>query len=559
MIAVELLLLAAPVAPLGVALAAMATPARADAPRVALALALALAALPGLLAGLSLAVATAPVRVATPGFLFGAQLGLEPALGAPMAAVALVWALAALHGAARDPASDGSRTRRYAVCFGFAMAGQMATFVARDIASFYVGFAALSFAGYGLVAHYAHAAAARAARIYIAFVVLGELALFAALALISSAQGGGLATPVGVAAPASAAVWWLLAIGFGVKAGLVPLHGWLPLAHPVAPVPASAALSGATLKAGLVGLMLFAPAAQAPPGFGATLLALGLTGGFGGALMATLQRDAKTALAWSSVSQMGLALALWGAAADGRAAPDAAAAALGLFIVHHALAKASLFLAVDPGVPRRVGLVLAALPALSLTGAPLTLGYAAKSAVDAALEPGPVATLFATAAFATALAMGRTLWLLSSKPAQPSSPRAVAVAAAVGALLAAPFLLGVGATPQDAASAMLATAPALTCVVIAVALARAGARAPDWAAADPMLYAAPLGAAARFVATTFVSFVGAIDAARGAAVNALRGVAMRFAEEPTEESEEVVWLVAAVGALVAFTAFALVA
>jgi formate hydrogenlyase subunit 3/multisubunit Na+/H+ antiporter MnhD subunit len=544
------LLFAAPLVPLAAAALAFAVPA--GLVRVALAL----AALPGVAAGLIVAGAAAPVRIAAPGFLFGAEVGIEPALGWPMAAVATVWGLAALHGLASGEA--GPAARRYALCFGIAMAGQMATFVARDLASFYVGFAALSFAGYGLVAHRGGAAATRAARIYVAFVVFGELALFAALALIAAAQGGGLATPLDAGIAPSALAYWLLAAGFGVKAGLAPLHAWLPLAHPVAPVPASAALSGATLKAGLVGLLLFAPVADAPAGFGEALLTLGLIGGFGGAALAALQRDAKTALAWSSVSQMGLALALWGAAASGRAAPEAAAAALALFIVHHALAKAALFLVVEPGMPRRLALAVAALPALSLTGAPLTLGYAAKAATGAALGEGPLAMVFAAAAFGTALAMARALWLMAAKPAEPDNLRALAVvSAAVALLVAAPAALGAGVIPKDPAGAGIAAAPALVALALAAALSRLGVQPPGFATADPVAFAAPLRTVVSGAFRTFDALVSAIESMRREARATLGRTEAGSVGRKVSDGEHSGWLVAGLVGLAALAALTL--
>jgi formate hydrogenlyase subunit 3/multisubunit Na+/H+ antiporter MnhD subunit len=58
---------------------------------------------------------------------------------------------------------------------------------------------------------------------------------------------------------------WLLLAGFAVKLGILPLHLWLPLAHPVAPVPASAILSGVIVKAGLIGWLRFVPALPDDP------------------------------------------------------------------------------------------------------------------------------------------------------------------------------------------------------------------------------------------------------------------------------------------------------
>ena len=70
------------------------------------------------------------------------------------------------------------------------------------------------------------------------------------------------------AAPGRDLIIGLLLAGFGLKAGLVPLHVWLPLAHPAAPMPASAVLSGAIIKAGIIGLIRFLPRGGALPEWG---------------------------------------------------------------------------------------------------------------------------------------------------------------------------------------------------------------------------------------------------------------------------------------------------
>lgn len=466
-----LVLMAVPVLPLVAAAIAMAAPRRLSM------MGLAFAALPALWAGLLAGGAEAVL----PGFLFGARLGLAPDMAPLLAAVALVWGAAALHG--RTEIADAPDSRRYKACFGIAMAGQFAALLAQDMPSFYAGFAALGFAAYGLVAHKGTAQAFRAARVYIVFVVLGELALFAAFALIAAAQTG-FAVPLETGVAPSALAWWLLLFGFGVKAGLVPLHVWLPLAHPVAPVPASAALSGATLKAGLVGLLVFTPPAlSAPPLVGEAMVVLGFLGAFGGALLGVTQRDAKVVLAYSSVSQMGLALALLGAAAGGWAEPAAVRTAVLLFAVHHALAKAALFLGVAPGMPKRVALGLLALAALSLTGAPLTPGYAAKAATGAA-APG-LADLMTLAAWGTAALMARTLWLVAHlPPTRPRPAQATAFLLVVGAMLLLPLGLGANVVPKDLGSAVLALAPALTALALGVLLLRLRRQWPAVAPGD---------------------------------------------------------------------------
>ncbi|MFP4003999.1 MAG: proton-conducting transporter membrane subunit [Alphaproteobacteria bacterium] len=264
-------------------------------------------------------------------------LRLDPDFAPFLLAAALIWAAAAIH--SRQSVGGAANARRYAIFFGLAMTGNIGLVIADNMVAFYVGFSVMSLAVYGLVAHKGTAETDRASRIYMWLAVAGELTLFAAILLISSAQDGTLPPRLTGAAPSGAAAWLVL-IGCGIKAGLVPLHVWLSLAHPVAPVPASAALSGAMLKAGIIGMLLLVPPELGTPeGFGEIMILTGLAGAFGGAVYGTMQRDLKTALAYSSLSQMGLALTALGAAYAGLAQAGAAAAALALFAIHHGPAK----------------------------------------------------------------------------------------------------------------------------------------------------------------------------------------------------------------------------
>src|SRR5690606_10160568 len=115
-------------------------------------------------------------------------------------------------------------------------------------ASFYFFFALMTYSAYGLVVHQRSPEAWRAGRTYIILAVLGEVALLAGILLAAAAIGTSdlSQAPTGIArAEYRSLIIALLSAGFGVKASLLGLHVWLPLAHPVAPTPASAALSGA--------------------------------------------------------------------------------------------------------------------------------------------------------------------------------------------------------------------------------------------------------------------------------------------------------------------------
>lgn len=141
----------------------------------------------------------------------------------------------------------------------------------------------------------------------------------------------------------------------------------MPQAHPAAPVAASAILSGAIVKAGLAGFLLFLP----PGAFGMALVVPGLAGVFGAALCGLAQSNPKTMLAYSAISQMGLMPDLIG----GGAAPLVVA----FHAVHHGLARGGLFLSVGAVRTSRRGwrvLLLggATVAALSIAGLPLSGG-----------------------------------------------------------------------------------------------------------------------------------------------------------------------------------------
>lgn len=341
----------------------------------------------------------AGVALTLPPVFMGLHLALDAPGQAFLLLTSLLWLLAGTFAGsyhARDPHREGF--------FGFfvlTMTGNLGLVVAADVLSFYLFFAVMTFAGYGLVVHRGDQPARRAGRIYIVMAILGEVLLLAALLALGWAgqeiplfgdelgrawsvlQKGGWGSAVAV----------LVVAGFGVKAGVVPLHLWLPLAHPVAPTAASALLSGVMIKAGLLAWLRHLPADLAFPEVGALLAAVGVFTAFYGVAVGLAQDDAKTVLAYSSVSQMGyMALGVGLLLRDPGWAPVGLLAVV-FFALHHGMTKAALFLAV--GVGDRVGggrsrrasfvLVGAALPALVLAGAPLTTGATSKGLIKSAL------------------------------------------------------------------------------------------------------------------------------------------------------------------------------
>ena len=361
------LLVAAPVLPGVLAAACISASVRRWMP-----LLLILAPLPALLAALT-ATGAPPVTIRSG--IVPVTLALDLPAALLLGTAALLWIGAAAYAAVER--GGGVHSARFAVCWLLTLAGSCGVFIAADLASFFLAYALVSIPAYGLVAYDDTAPARRAGAIYMAFTVLGETVLLIAFVLLKvGVHDGSLAIhDVMAALPASpwrAAALALLIAGFGMKIALVPLHMWMPLTYRAAPIPAAAVLSGAAVKAGVIGLIRFLPLGVPAPGAGEVLAAVGLLGAFYGVAVGITQPHPKTVLAYSSISQMGLIAAVLGA---GLAAGDTQTGlATAFYAAHHVLAKGALFLAVG------VAAVHGAPPALAGPGARGRAGARARRA-----------------------------------------------------------------------------------------------------------------------------------------------------------------------------------
>lgn len=190
--------------------------------------------------------------------------------------------------------------------------------------------------------------------VYLIAAHLGAVLLIAFFALLWQQSGSTLFSVMAMKAPANVSALFLLALfGFGAKAGLAPLHVWLPEAHPAAPSHVSALLSGAMLNAGLYGIIraldFFGPAQNMPGWWGWLLMAAGLVTALVGILKALAQSHLKRLLAYSSVENMGLMIMGAGIGLVGIHTGSAWTAALGfsgcLFhMLNHSAFKGLLFL-----------------------------------------------------------------------------------------------------------------------------------------------------------------------------------------------------------------------
>ena len=146
-------------------------------------------------------------------------------------------------------------------------------FVAADLLTFYLVYALVSVPAYYLIADDEDAGSSRAGGVYMAFTLLGEAVLLIAFVMLAAGEPGGSLDIRAVVAALPASPWRdaalaLLILGFGMKIALAPLNGWMPLAYTAAPIPAAAVLSGAAVKAGVIGLIRFLPLERGLAGLG---------------------------------------------------------------------------------------------------------------------------------------------------------------------------------------------------------------------------------------------------------------------------------------------------
>jgi formate hydrogenlyase subunit 3/multisubunit Na+/H+ antiporter MnhD subunit len=393
----------------------------------------------GARANLSFLLAAAPVpallvaiigrdaRFAMPG-PFRLTLALDGPGAMLLGAASILWIAAGLYAPAYW--QGGSKLPRAALWWLLTLTGSLGVFAADDLVSFYLLFSLVSLAAYGLVVLDGNSSVRRAGAVYVAFAVLGEAFLLMAFVLLASAEPqGSLAIPDVVAAlPWSPWRDWtiaLLILGFGTKMAQLPLHVWMPLSYRATPIPAVAALSGAAVKAGVIGLIRFLPFDMGSVPWGEALTILGFASAFYGVAIGITQTHPKTILAYSSISQMGVIAAVlgMGLAASRASVPTEVA----FYAVGHLLAKGGLFLLV--GIVAATGrwrlitiLIPAAIVALGIAGLPLTGGGLAKLAVKDALGYGLAGTLGKLSAVASALLMFHFLRQLTGLAASADQP-----------------------------------------------------------------------------------------------------------------------------------------
>ncbi len=368
--------------------------------------------LPALLAAIVVPEAT---RVSSSWLLFSGNWSLDTTRATLLTAMSLVWCIGGWH--ALTSAETRDRLPSLVLPWTAALAGNMWAAVAHDIGGFYSGFAVMSFAAYALIVHRDTAGARTAGRVYLVFTVLGEMAILCGL-LIASHDGAGDSLE-GVAAAISTGqdpelISALLLTGFGVKCALLGVHFWLPAVYTNAPSPVRVVLGGAMINAGVLGWLATLPIGSSV----ATPLALplviaGLVAALGAALLGVMKTRAATVLAYSSISQMGLISVLLGVALSAFGARTELLAAITVFAAHHGITKGALFVSIDAIESQSRHWPLFVLPALALTGAPLTSGALSKLMMKHAVYDVGWSWLspwLSVAAIGTTVLMARALW-----------------------------------------------------------------------------------------------------------------------------------------------------
>ena len=370
---------------------------------------------------------------------------------------------------------------------------------AGSVTTFLLAWELMAAASLVLVLSEHHRGAVRSAGAFYAVMTqLGFASILLALVVLSAAGGGDsfatiAARSSGISPPARTAVFLLTLMGFGSKAGLLPLHAWLPRAHPEAPSPVSALMSAAMVNMGIYGiirvdLQILGPG---PHWWRLTLMVFGALSAVFGVLQASVATDLKRLLAYSTTENMGLVTLALGAATllssygAHQVAAMAMTAAL-LLILSHAAFKTLAFLAAGSVLaatglrdldklgglarPMPATTVMFGIAALGASGLPLGAGFVGEWLLLQSLIHSPHDN--------------NTLLALT----MPLSVGAVALTTGLGiAAMVKAFGVGFLARPRSAAAQAAREAPAsmLAAMTLAAAACMVFAVAP--AALSPVL------------------------------------------------------------------------
>lgn len=319
---------------------------------------------------------------------------------------ALMWAVSGIF--STEYMAHYKSKASYYCFFWITFFATIGVFLSADLYTTFIFFEMMSFTSFVWVIFDGTRESVRAAKTYLSVAVIGGLVMLMGLLLLQDLCGTLMMEELKEAAQRAVqegekarlyAAGACLLFGFGAKAGCFPLHIWLPKAHPVAPAPASALLSGILTKTGVFGIIVISCQIFGDDSWwGLLITGLGLVTMFLGALLAMFSINLKRTLACSSVSQIGFILTgvgMYSMLAAAGENPVLAARGAFLHMVNHSFFKLTLFLCAGAvfmnlhqldlneirGFGRRKP-VLAfcfAMGALGISGVPLWSGYASKT------------------------------------------------------------------------------------------------------------------------------------------------------------------------------------
>ncbi len=244
----------------------------------------------------------------------------------------------------------GKSVNSHYFCFNIFVISMILVVLSQNVFAFLIAWEIMSFSSFLLMLFDADQASVRkTAMRYLVTMHIGVLFLIAGFVLLNIRTGSiwffdfnGQVTPL---------IYALMFIGFGIKAGLVPVHTWLPKAHPVAPSHISALMSGVMIKTGIYGILRMTQLLNEPSAaLGYAILAVGVATALLGILYATGQRDFKKMLAYSSIENMGIITLALGLGILGIAYHNIGLKTLGflgcfMHIINHAVFKPLMFFA----------------------------------------------------------------------------------------------------------------------------------------------------------------------------------------------------------------------
>lgn len=284
------------------------------------------------------------------------SIGIDPLSSFFLVPLFLLGAITALYGHQYLAGGIAKRRRGLSwVSFNLLVASMALLLIARHALLFLVAWEVMSLSAYLLVTYDHELLEVRkAGMIYLVAAHIGVTGLIALFLLLGRYAGSfefeAIARMPALNQRVASGLFVLTLLGFGVKAGLTPLHVWLPQAHAAAPSHVSALMSGVLIKMGIYGILRVTGLLGGPrPFWGAGLLCLGVLSAAFGISISVYQRDFKRVLAYSSIENMGiialgLGLGFWGTTRGYPLVAALGTAGALLHVFHHSVMKGLLFL-----------------------------------------------------------------------------------------------------------------------------------------------------------------------------------------------------------------------